>query len=253
MKWKTVFTHLAALLALSLRSAGLYRRSAGAENCTAPDTRRRRTGQERRRRPSNPLQAPPDWHGRHATEAPAPSRKLAFNNPTSVSHLLLELVVPSTLPKADLRAALACPAAGAAVPGASQRTLGRQGGGEAHWAGHPGGLGVPYALPSSSLSQVLQVYDLSSEDITDWQALVDYIALLLTDRTTATPAVTLIMRVEVGASAWPRLPYGPPSHLWGLLHTVPLLAGGDCKAAPLLLALRAWMSIFQRPPSSENR
>ena len=46
---------------------------------------------------------------------------------------------------------------------------------------------------------MLQLYDLSSEDITDWRALVDYVALLLTDRTTTTPAVALMMRVEVSA------------------------------------------------------
>ena len=57
-------------------------------------------------------------------------------------------------------------------------------------------------IPTSSLSQVLQLYDLSSEDITDWRALVDYVALLLTDRTTTTPAVALMMRVEVSAPAF---------------------------------------------------
>ena len=82
---------------------------------------------------------------------------------------------------------------------------------------------------------MLQLYDLSSEDITDWRALVDYVSLLLTDRTTTTPAVALMMRVEVSAP----LAFAATLLLLPLLSRYPatlLLPLLPCSSLPVVIA-----------------
>jgi len=106
-------------------------------------------------------------------------------NPGSISHLLVEIVpskgvtsevVPSKgVTSEDLRAC-----AEIAAQLVERRCL----------------------VPSNArlAAKVIQLFKLRSEDIKDWQAVVDFVAQLLSDRSTFLPALALMLNLEVGSA-----------------------------------------------------
>lgn len=93
-------------------------------------------------------------------------------NPGSISHLLVEIVASKTVPLEDLRAC-----AEIAVQLVENRCL----------------------VPSNArlAAKVIQLFKLSSEDIRDWQGVVSFVSQLLSDRSTFSPALALMLHLEV--------------------------------------------------------
>ena len=93
-------------------------------------------------------------------------------NPTSIRHLMVEIVVPRNITEQDLRGC-----SGEAAAFVARRCL--------------------VQSNARLAAKVVQNFSLRSEDFSDWQAVVDYVSDLLTDRGTFSPAVSLLMNLEV--------------------------------------------------------